>query len=75
MTTGLRAQLGTLNSMYPLKQYFHQYALDCQDSAYTKTGDINPELVSIYKANADAARKTNYDHIVSNWNKWVDPYR
>ena len=53
----------------------HKYALDCQDSAYTKTGDINPELVSLYKTNADAARKTNYDHIVSNWNKWVDPYR
>ena len=75
MTTGLRAQIGTLNNMYPLKTYFHQYALDSQDTAYTKTGDINPELVGIYKTNADAVRKTNYDYVVSNWNQWVEPYK
>ena len=75
MTTGLRAQLGTLNGMYPLKSYFHQYALDCQDTAYDKYGDIIPGLEGIYKLNADAARQSNYDHIVSNWNKWVEPYK
>ena len=75
MTVGLREQLGTLNSMYPLKQYFHSYALDSQESAYTSTGEINPELAGVYKINADAARKANYDHILANWDKWVAPFK
>ena len=75
MTVGLREQLGTLNSMYPLKQYFHSYALDSQDTAYTSTGEINPEWAGVYKTNADAARKANYDHILANWDKWVAPFK
>lgn len=75
MTTGLRSKLGTLETMYPLKQYYHSYALDCQDTAYTATGEINPELAGMYKNNSDAARQSNYEYILSNWEKWVAPYK
>ena len=75
MTTGLRAKLGTLSTMYPNKQYFHQYAIDSDGTAYTKTGDINHEWTGIYKTNADAARQTNYQYIIDNWDKWVEPYK
>ena len=75
MPTGLREKTGTLNVMYPLKSYFHQYALDCQDTAYTATGEINPDMLVLYKNNADTARNENYQYILSNWEKWVEPYK
>jgi len=76
MSTGLRAKIGsTLDRMYPLVQYFHQYALDCGDTAYNSAGDLVEERLGDYKKNADAARKKNYDEVTSKWNTWVAPYK
>ena len=76
MTTGLRAKIGgTLERMYPLVQYFHQYALDNAETAYKSNGDLDPEKVADYKKYADAARKKNYDEVTGKWNTWVAPYK
>ena len=76
MATGLRAKIGgTLERMYPLTQYFHQYALDCGDTAYNAAGDLVAERIGDYKKNANAALQKNYDEILSKWNTWVEPYK
>ncbi len=76
MTTGLRAKIGgTLERMYPLTQYFHQYALDNAETAYNESGDLVESRVANYKIYADAARQRNFDEVHSKWDSWVAPYK
>lgn len=72
MTTGLRAKIGgTLDRMYPLVQYFHQYALDNPDTAYDANGDLIPAEVAKYKTKSDAKRQENFDDVYSKWSTLI----